>query len=185
MIHSEFDLVSRILFGYCQFSVLRKIGRGSSAFSPPFIAGSAFAGIQHDSFSVPIRVGTECFISDDHLSDSHEMKRLACGVVIFGDSMIPRKAEILFESCFISCTFLSTISFKSNSSLIKIESHTLSEDPDQLIVDNCLGRSGMKRPGKISIYVNRFGHLIYEPNVCRLSIRAGKQNPVWTSLVHL
>jgi hypothetical protein len=34
MIDSEIDLISRILFGYWRFSVLRKIGRGSHVFLP-------------------------------------------------------------------------------------------------------------------------------------------------------
>jgi hypothetical protein len=153
--------------------------------SPPLIAGSAFAGIRHNSLSVSIRAGNECFILDDHFSHSQEMKRLAHGFEILGNMIIRHAAEILWESCFASCTFLSTISFESNSGLIQIESHTFSADPDQLIVANCMGQSGIKRPGKISIYLNRFVCLICEPNVCHLCIRGGKQNPVWAYLVPL
>jgi hypothetical protein len=89
-----------------------------------FIDGSAFAGIESNSIS--IEAGHEQFsIENDFLVDiiNHRLIRnfsSSSNIIISSD------IEILGSSCFSSCESLSSISFESNSRLIRIESSAFS-----------------------------------------------------------
>jgi uncharacterized protein YuzB (UPF0349 family) len=100
--------------------------------SVQFIDGSAFAGLSLSSLT--LEPGNETFIVENGFLIDILHHALIWSFLTLSTVEIPNNIEILGSKCFSQCKSFSSITFESNSQLIRIESFAFSSSSLQTIV---------------------------------------------------